>query len=150
VTADLAFGMAIPGRSGVHYCQLPCLSHCAVRGYGAQGKDRVIRKVKAMETKRKWAGIILMLAVLLLAYAGEGHTWRGGVFIRPSIVVPFGPFWGPHPYAYPPVVMAPPPVVVQPSPPPPQYWYYCDNPRGYYPYVQQCPGGWRPVAPTPP
>src|SRR5882762_1474443 len=22
-------------------------------------------------------------------------------------------------------------------PPPPLYWYYCDNPQGYYPYVQQ-------------
>src|SRR2546428_12259210 len=32
----------------------------------------------------------------------------------------------------------------------PSVWYYCANPQGYYPYVQQCPGGWRPVAPTPP
>jgi hypothetical protein len=29
-------------------------------------------------------------------------------------------------------------------------WYYCNNPAGYYPYVQQCRGPWRPVQPTPP
>jgi len=49
-----------------------------------------------------------------------------------------------------PVPVAPPPVVVvEPAPPPPppppqpvqaapQYWYWCDNPQGYYPYVQAC------------
>ena len=63
----------------------------------------------------------------------------------------------PYGYAYPPVVAVPSTqVYVQPSapaaaqPPPSASWYYCDNPRGYYPYVQQCPGGWRAVAPTPP
>jgi hypothetical protein len=34
--------------------------------------------------------------------------------------------------------------------PPPQYWYYCDNPQGYYPYVQNCGAAWRQVAATPP
>jgi Family of unknown function (DUF6515) len=29
-------------------------------------------------------------------------------------------------------------------------WYYCDASKAYYPYVQSCPGGWRPVAATPP
>jgi hypothetical protein len=156
-----------------------------------------------MGTGQKWAGMILMLAVLLVissapGYAGRGghgfrghgfkshgfkehgfkehgfkghgfrghgfrgSHWSGGtrVFIRPSIIVPFGAYGGPYwePYAYPPVVVAPAPrVYVQPSPPvvaqlppPPQYWYYCDASQAYYPYVQQCPGGWRPVTPTPP
>ena len=88
----------------------------------------------------------------------RGHGFRGPhrfggprVFIRPSIVVPFGAYWGPRwePYPYPPVVVAPSPrVYVQPSPP--VYWYYCDAAQAYYPYVQHCPGGWRPVTPTPP
>ena len=26
-----------------------------------------------------------------------------------------------------------------------QYWYYCQNPSGYYPYVQQCSTNWQPV-----
>jgi hypothetical protein len=107
----------------------------------------------------------------------RGH-WHGGsrVFISPSIIVPFGPFWGPHwgwrphwgwgpgwgwgphwgwgpgwpHFAHPPVVVIPPPAAVQPSPPQPRFWYYCDEAKGYYPYVAQCPGGWRAVSPTPP
>ena len=43
--------------------------------------------------------------------------------------------------------MAPPPA--PPQPPqglaPPQFWYYCDNPAGYYPYVQSCPTQFREV-----
>jgi hypothetical protein len=31
-----------------------------------------------------------------------------------------------------------------------QYWYYCQNPAGYYPYVQRCGSPWQPVPPTPP
>jgi hypothetical protein len=29
-------------------------------------------------------------------------------------------------------------------------WWYCDNPAGYYPYVQNCMVPWRPVNPPPP
>jgi hypothetical protein len=146
------------------------------------------RKVIAMGTRRKWVGTIVILVALLVISSVPGYAERGGhgfrghelrghgfrghgfrgphrfggprVFIRPSIIVPFGAYWGPHwePYPYPPVVIAPSPrVYVQPSPPvaaqlppPPQYWYYCDAAQAYYPYVQQCPGGWRPVTPTPP
>ena len=116
---------------------------------------------KATGKQRKWMGIIVMLAALLALTAVPGYA-RVSVFIGPGIVFPFGPFWAPYwepyayPYAYPPVVVAPPPpVYVQPSPPvaappPPSYWYYCENPAGYYPYVPQCPGGWREVLPTPP
>ncbi len=28
-------------------------------------------------------------------------------------------------------------------------WYYCADPQGYYPYVQQCRNGWQRVSPTP-
>jgi hypothetical protein len=128
-----------------------------------------------MRTRQKWVGIIVVLAALLFASAGVGHAWGGGHgfgghgfgfhgfhhgfhhfgrfhrFGGPRIGIGIGPFWGPYwdPYVYPPVVVqSPPPVVVQPSPPQTS-WYHCDNPEGYYPYVQQCPGGWRPVAPTP-
>lgn len=42
-----------------------------------------------------------------------------------------------------------PPVVVAPAParPPGQMWYYCDAYGAYYPYVGDCPGGWRAVPP---
>ncbi len=29
-------------------------------------------------------------------------------------------------------------------------WYYCQSPKGYYPYVQSCPSGWQKVPATPP
>ena len=29
-------------------------------------------------------------------------------------------------------------------------WYYCNNPAGYYPYINSCRGPWQPVTPTPP
>jgi len=101
----------------------------------------------------------------------RGHGFRHGFhhgFRGPrvgiGIGIGVGPFWGSYggwrpywpTYAYRPVVVTPPPVIVQPSqqlalqPPPPHYWYYCHNPKGYYPYVQQCPGGWQQVTPTPP
>lgn len=40
-----------------------------------------------------------------------------------------------------------PPIVVTPTPvrPPGRMWYYCDAYAAYYPYVDQCPGGWRAV-----
>jgi hypothetical protein len=86
----------------------------------------------------------------------RGHGFHHGVRgPRVRVGIGLGTFWGPswgggpywpH-YAYPPVVVAPPLVVVQPSP---HYWYYCDASQAYYPYVPQCPGGWRQVLPTPP
>ena len=121
---------------------------------------------------QQWLGVIVILATMLFASAIPGHAWRSGGhgfhggfhrFGGPRIGIgigigPFGaPYWGAYPYyPYPPVVVAPPPVVVQPSqqlsiqpPSSPPSWYHCDNPQGYYPYVQQCPGGWKTVAPSP-
>jgi hypothetical protein len=73
----------------------------------------------------------------------------------------FGPYWGwPGPYYYPPAYY--PPAVIVASPPAPTqyveraeqpqsgYWYYCEPSRGYYPYVKDCPSGWKAVPPTPP
>lgn len=73
-------------------------------------------------------------------------------------VVPAPWYYAPPPvvYAPPPVVYAPPPVVVAQPPAQPAYvsqpnqnWYYCDNPRGYYPYVATCSAGWRQVPAQP-
>lgn len=72
------------------------------------------------------------------------------------------PYYSPYYHRYyggyygyaPPVVVTPPPVVVTPPPtsyverpPATQYWHYCQDPAGYYPDVQQCPGGWVQVPP---
>ncbi|HXE27162.1 MAG TPA: hypothetical protein VN656_01545 [Stellaceae bacterium] len=70
-------------------------------------------------------------------------------------VVPAPWYYAPPPvvYAPPPVVYAPPPVAVAPQPAyvaqPNQDWYYCDDPRGYYPYVASCNSGWHQVPAQP-
>jgi hypothetical protein len=111
---------------------------------------------------RTHTALALALGVLLCVSVCPAQAWRGhdrhrgrSVVIVPPLVVSILPDW--RPYGAPPVVMTPaPPVYVQPSPPvyiqpiPPQpSWYACDDPPGYYPYVQQCPSGWRPVHPSP-
>ena len=30
------------------------------------------------------------------------------------------------------------------------YWYYCTDPEGYYPYLEDCPTGWLQVVPKSP
>jgi hypothetical protein len=113
---------------------------------------------------REHTGIALTLVVLLFVSVLPAQAWRGygrhrglSVAIVPQLIVPVMPYWRPYVYpsVYPPVVVAPtPPAYVQPVPqvyiqpfPPQTYWYYCDDPPGYYPYVQQCPEGWRQVNP---
>ena len=125
---------------------------------------------KATDTTLRWRVLLGLLLALCLTSAVPGHA-RGGHggghgghgshgghrfghgghgFIGPSFGVSVWPYWDSYwaPYAVPSVFVTPPPqVYVQPTPP---TWYYCDDPQGYYPYVQQCPSGWRPVAPIPP
>jgi hypothetical protein len=110
--------------------------------------------------KRMVCGM-LAAAVLLLGLAATGEAWSRGHFhghggVRIGIGVPFlwgapwvYPGWGPYPYySSPPVVIEQQaPVYVQPEP---QYWYYCQDPQGYYPYIQRCPGGWLQVVPSAP
>lgn len=74
-------------------------------------------------------------------------------------------YWGPWPYAWgaavalpyavaPVVVNTAPaaPVIVQPAAevPASSYWYYCTQPAGYFPYVQQCSQPWMKVVPQVP
>lgn len=99
---------------------------------------------------------------------GIGFGWWG-----------WDPYWypaqyyypGPYPYPYPypyayPYAYAPYPASAPPYPPsgpqaspaqqasagapPPQFWYYCDDPKGYYPQVPNCPTAWHEVSATPP
>lgn len=54
----------------------------------------------------------------------------------------------PYPAAVSEVYVTPPATVAAPpAAPAPQMWYYCDNPAGYYPYVQSCAQPYRPVVP---
>lgn len=115
--------------------------------------------------------ICLLAVVSILAspvHAGPRHHshYRGSFrpHWRPGFSFYFGTPWYPRPYFaypyypyYPPVVTVPvdPPVYIERDPAPtqqslaPGYWYYCSNPEGYYPYVKECPSGWRQVDPIP-
>ena len=110
-------------------------------------------------TRKFW--LSASLAAIGIMSSATAFAWmRVGVFVGPP-----WPYYYPYPapYYYPqPVVVQqlPPPVYVQqpapvtsaPAPAPSTQngmWYHCDNPKGYYPYVQQCPGGWKSVTPTP-
>jgi hypothetical protein len=120
--------------------------------------------MKVMQLAAKAA---LVAAGVALAAGLAATPAQARVFVHVGVGVPF---YGPYPYyAYPPyyydypppVVYAPPPVVYAPPPPvvvappttyvqqPSSSWYYCDNPKGYYPYVQDCSSGWRQVPAQP-
>lgn len=109
-----------------------------------------------------------LVALMLLTSAGIGIAWADGHYghgyhghgrsnFGVVIGVPWGPLYYPSPYYYPPyapVVVERPPVYVEQAEPPPQaaqagYWYYCAAAKAYYPYVNECRGGWQRVAPQP-
>lgn len=109
-----------------------------------------------------------LAAVALAAACISGPASATRVVVGVGVGVPLGvPYYYPYypvapvPYYYPPVVAAPaPPVnyVEQGQGPGPSAdasgrpsgsWYYCEASRAYYPYVRDCPAGWRPVAPQP-
>ena len=114
--------------------------------------------------------VLLALMVLILILAGtvpsyaHGHRshFRGEVWIGqgwdpwwPS-AYPYYPYYSYYPYYNPYYWDAP--VVTEPqqqeyiAPAPKQdedsYWYFCQNPKGYYPYVKRCPSGWMKVVPS--
>ncbi len=67
---------------------------------------------------------------------------RVGVFIGAPL---YAPLFYPAPDYY----YSPPPEYIEQAPTP-DYWYFCPELNAYYPYVQECPGGWQPVLPQPP
>ncbi len=126
------------------------------------GQPRMIRR------SITGAAVLLLLTFGGVADASGGHRgyyggprhWQGGHFGygnrhgRSHFDLGFyfgGPLWGPA-YVRPPVYVAP-PVYIEQQPPvyiqrPPALWYYCQNPAGYYPYVQSCSQAWIPVDPA--
>jgi hypothetical protein len=100
--------------------------------------------------------LMLALGFALAPLPAAARVVVGFGFGVPVVPAPW--YYAPPPvvYAPPPVVYAPPPVVVSPPPQPAyvsqptQTWYYCDNPKGYYPYVATCNGAWRQVPAQPP
>ncbi|MBA4372726.1 MAG: hypothetical protein C0402_07650 [Thermodesulfovibrio sp.] len=116
--------------------------------------------------------IIVLFAGVVTADARDYHRhgFRGGVIVTPAwspgwypysypYFYPYGYGYG-YPYGYPyGYGYREPSVVIERSPDTyieqndtqqEYYWYYCDNPKGYYPYIKRCPDGWKRVLPTPP
>jgi hypothetical protein len=90
---------------------------------------------------------------------GGGHHGGGhfGVWVGPGwgwdpFFYPYYPYY-PYPYYNTPTVVVPqqPEEYVMPESQPEEtsYWYFCKDPKGYYPYVKSCPGGWMKVVPAP-
>lgn len=120
--------------------------------------------------QRRWIFLVVLLLGMVtsgFAWADRGRHFHDGDRVHGSIHFYFGPpgfspwYYGPHyyyPYYGPPVVIVPssPPTYIERGPDQaepsltPGYWYYCTQPKGYYPYVKECPGGWEQVAPQPP
>jgi len=74
-----------------------------------------------------------------------GRHFAGGARVGVFIGVPlYAPLFYPAPSYY----YSPPPVYIEQAPTP-AYWYFCPELNAYYPYVQECPGGWQPVLPQP-
>jgi len=104
---------------------------------------------------------ILAIASITPAYAehGRGRGGRGDWFL-PAVVGGIIAYDLTYPYRYP-VYEQPYPVYVQTYPvyeqpvqvqpqPQVQSWYYCASEKSYYPYVANCPEGWKLVPSQPP
>ena len=99
-------------------------------------------------------------------YLGAPIGFRYGSYPYSYYGAPYygGPYYPPAPAYYPLVQPAPvtyiersdePQINTQVAPndssqdSQESWWYYCVDAKAYYPYVNQCPGGWLRVAPQP-
>ncbi len=133
-----------------------------------------------MISRKKLLLTSLLASLALVSQVSHAHPpghggWRGNVGLYFGSPYPFYPYpYAAYPYPY---VYSPPPVIIT-QPPQPQvyieqgsgstapaqttppasasssngqgYWYYCEQSDGYYPYVKECPAGWKQVTPAPP
>jgi len=111
--------------------------------------------------------LALELAAACLTGSAEGRGFvrgsggfrggpRVGVFIGPRFGW-YGPDCYPYAFSYYPCCAYPPPAYAFAAPPEGststaqgQTWYYCDDPKGYYPYVSKCSHAWQAVPALPP
>lgn len=77
-------------------------------------------------------------------HGGRSHFDLGFYFGGPLYAPAYPAYRAPRVYVAPPVYVEPPVYVQRPA----QLWYYCANPAGYYPYVQNCSQPWIPVDPA--
>jgi hypothetical protein len=89
---------------------------------------------------------------------GHGHGRFGGVFFGGGVFFAGGLWFWDYYDAWPfyddylPVPEFAAPAYIEqgetPAQPTDASWYYCSNPPGYYPYVQNCASGWQRVQPN--
>jgi hypothetical protein len=97
-----------------------------------------------------WSGTQLSLSFNVPAYHGYPAYYPYPAYAYyPPYPYPAYTYVQPYYPPAPPVTLAQQMPATAPGPAPIQYWYYCDNPRGYYPYVQSCGAGWRAVPAQP-
>ena len=102
--------------------------------------------------RKTFVALAALAAILGVSETALAHG-RGRVHFY------FGPawYWGPSWYYPPPYYYSPPPRPAEPpvyieriDPGETGSWYYCEDSRAYYPYVKECPAGWKRVPATPP
>lgn len=124
---------------------LPALSSSGF-AYDWHDQAHTRRGMRPVDWDRHWHGDIHHFHDYDLNYWRGGHWFHGhhegrlgwwwilgdGWYYYPAPVYPY-----PNPYT--------PPAMAPPAAPASTYWYWCPHPRGYYPYVPECPRGWRAV-----
>jgi hypothetical protein len=124
---------------------------------------------KTVNISRMLLSGALAAAFAATAMPASAHGYRGGharlgVYFGVPLALPYSYYYPPA-YYYGPRVYYPEPLAVAPaapayyiqqdnaaantSSPPGGYWYYCRDPQGYYPQVQQCPTPWQQVPAQP-
>jgi hypothetical protein len=120
---------------------------------------------KTVNTSRLLVSGVLAAALAAAAMPASAHGYRGGharlgFYFGVPLAVPYyyppAYYYGPRVYYAEPLALAPaaPANYIQQdnaasAPPPGGYWYYCREPQGYYPQVQQCPTPWQQVPAQP-
>ena len=108
--------------------------------------------------------LVIGLSLSESSYARGRWFWGGAGLVTGAIIG--AELSRPYYYPYPPtavvvqepVIVAAPPAVVAQAPVPqqsspmnkPGTWYFCTSQNKYYPYVSNCPEGWKEVPATPP
>jgi hypothetical protein len=80
-------------------------------------------------------------------FVGFGPVWWWGWPGWPAYYPYYYPYYPYYPYPYYPYYPPAEYMQQETAAAPPYYWYYCEGAQAYYPYVQQCPGGWLQVVP---
>ena len=96
-------------------------------------------------------------------YARDYPHWHGGHWYHGDHDGRWGWWWlaagmwdyypapvYPYPDPYSPSAVIVPPAPATERPPQQQSWYYCQSAGKYYPYVSECPEGWKAVPAIPP